>query len=91
MEIAELRMEIPYNSGGCAGPSVWKDREKTRDIRFLPPTADGVSEIRGETVGENPSGLLSEFKKITKEERPASRFLAEPDFCSFPLCLPSIS
>jgi len=78
MKIVELDIKIPYKGRGAILSRLYeKIRGKIRDIHFLPPTADGLSEIRMEIVEENPSGLLSELKKIVKDGKISFRVLSE--------------
>ena len=78
MKIVELDIKIPYKGRGAILSRLYeKIRGKIRDIHFLPPTADGLSEIRMEIVEENPSGLLSELRKIIKDGKISFRVLSE--------------
>jgi len=78
MKIVELDIRVPYKGRGAVLARLYdKIRGKIRDIHFLPPTADGVSEIRMEIVEENPTGLLSELKKIIKNGKISFRVLSE--------------
>ena len=78
MKIVELDIRVPYKGRGAVLARLYdKIRGKIRDIHFLPPTADGVSEIRMEIVEENPTGLLSELKKIVKNGKISFRVLSE--------------
>lgn len=78
MKIVELDMKIPYKGRGVVLARLYeKVRGKIRDVHFLPPTAEGLSEIRMEIVEENPSGLLSELKKIIKNGKISFKVLSE--------------
>ncbi len=78
MKIVELDMKLPYKGRGAVLARLYgRIRGRIRDIHFLPPNAEGVSEVRVEIVEDNPAGLLSELKKIIKNGKISFRILSE--------------
>ncbi|ASJ07483.1 hypothetical protein [Thermococcus pacificus] len=78
MQIVELDIKLPYEGRGKILSRLYsKVRGKIRDIHFLPPTSNGISEIRMEIVEDDAPKLLSELKKIIKNGRITFKVLSE--------------
>ena len=78
MQIVELDIKVPYEGRGkILGRLCERLRGKIRDIHFLPPTLNGISEIKMEIMEENVPSLLAELKAIIKNGRVTFKVLSE--------------
>ncbi|WP_297437123.1 hypothetical protein [Thermococcus sp.] len=78
MKIVELDIKLPYKGRGTVLSRLYdRIQGRIRDIHFLPPNAEGISEVRVEIVEDNPAGLLSELKKAIKNGKINFRVLSE--------------
>ena len=78
MQIVELDIKVPYEGRGkILGRLCERLRGKIRDIHFLPPTLNGISEIKMEIVEENVPSLLAELKTIIKNGKITFKVLSE--------------
>ncbi len=78
MKIVELDIKLPYKGRGAVLSRLYdRIQGRIRDIHFLPPNAEGVSEVKVEIMEDNPTGLLSELKKAIKNGKINFRVLSE--------------
>ena len=78
MKIVEINIKMPYEKRGKILKKILNEvRGKIKDIHFLPPTNQGISEIRMEVVEENVQKLLTKLKRIIKDGKITFKILSE--------------